>query len=255
MKILPLSQTVCLSKTYSRLSLSLSLALGLAGAGSVRAQVESFDVVSTLTPPATDAGITPSGWVGALRSVPLGSSGIFVGNSAVFTAFEGTGYLAMNFQNSGSPGTISTWVISPVINLNNGDLFSFYTRTVANTFPDRLEVRMSTAGASVDVGNTENSVGDFQTLFITINPLLDGNYPEIWTQFSGNISGLGGVTAGRLAFRYTVSDAGPTGANSDYIGIDAFAYTVVPEAAPSLTVLAGLFGLVLRRRWAAGRCQ
>ncbi len=233
--------------------LSRLLALGLVAAASAQAQSESFDVITDLSPPATDANVTGSGWVGALRSSPLGSTGIFQGNNLVFTAQAGDGYLAMNFNNSQSPGTISTWLISPVITLHNGDTYSFYTRVPiqGNDFPDRLEVRLSTAGASVNVGNTDVSVGDFLNLEQTINPALNGNYPENWTQFGGMISGLGGPTAGRLAFRYTVPDAGPAGANSNYVGIDSFNYTPVPETVPSVAVFAGLVGLALRRRWMA----
>src|SRR2546428_3306592 len=48
---------------------------------------------------------------------------------------------------------------------------SFYTRTVdMPSFPDRLQVRMSTNGASSNVGTTATDVGDFTTLLLDINP-------------------------------------------------------------------------------------
>ena len=111
-----------------------------------------------------------------------------------------------------------------------GRHFTFYTRTVDPppvVFPDRLQVRMSTNGASTDVGTTATSVGDFTTLWLDINPNYEPEgYPRVWTQFTVNLSGIpGGSTLGRLAFRYFVENGGPNGANSDYIGIDRAVYT------------------------------
>ncbi len=190
---------------------------------------ESFDAITALTPPTLDGNVTASGWVGALRSTNAAnaSSGIFQGNPATFPAQSGTGYVGMNFNNTTGTNTISTWIMSPVINMNNGDTFSFYTRTVdAPTFPDRLEVRRSSNFAGVDVGANANTVGDFTNLLLTINPTLTTNgYPNAWTQFSVTISGLAAPTSGRLAFRYFVTNGGPTGANSFSIGIDNFQYT------------------------------
>ena len=38
------------------------------------------------------------------------------------------------------------------------------------------------------------------------------------------VTGVATATLGRLAFRYFVENGGPTGANSDYIGIDTFVF-------------------------------
>src|SRR5437868_1997478 len=103
---------------------------------------------------------------------------------------------------------------------------TFYTRTVdAPMFPDRLQVRMSTNGASSNVGTTATDVGDFTTLLLDINPTYTTTgYPNVWTQFTVTVTGVPAATLGRLAFRYFVENGGPTGANSDYIGIDTFQY-------------------------------
>jgi hypothetical protein len=138
--------------------------------------------------------------------------------------------------------------MTPVITMNNGDTVSFYTRAPNNDFPDRLELRLSTNGASTDVGAGPNDVGDFSTLLVSVDPGLVGNYPVEWTEFTANITGLAGPTDGRLAFRYTVPDSGPLGSNSNYIGIDTFTHTVVPEPAGLiLLALAGLGLLKIRR--------
>ena len=43
----------------------------------------------------------------------------------------------------------------------------------------------------------------------------------MWTEYLIDLDGIGAGNTGRLAFRYFVTDAGPSGANSNYIGIDA----------------------------------
>src|SRR2546428_4397467 len=114
---------------------------------------------------------------------------------------------------------------------------SFYTRTVdMPSFPDRLQVRMSTNGTSTNVGTTATDVGDFTTLLLDINPTYTtSGYPNVWTQFTVSVTGVPTNTTGRLAFRYFVENGGPTGANSDYIGIDTVQYDCnvpTPTASP-----------------------
>jgi hypothetical protein len=95
---------------------------------------------------------------------------------------------------------------------------------------------MSTNGASTNVGATATSVGDFQTLLLDINPTYTlTDYPNVWTQFTVTVSGLGSSTTGRMAFRYFVENGGPTGANSDCIGIDTVQYTCNQPPTPTPT--------------------
>jgi subtilisin family serine protease len=168
------------------------------------------------------------GWAMINNSDPLGVTDWFQGNTAVFGAHQGAdnSYIAANFQNADLIGTISNWLITPELSLGDGDTVSFWTRAPAGSgFPDRLEVRLSTSGDSVDVGSTATSVGDFTTVLLEVNPdLLVGGYPEQWTQFELTLDGIGEATTGRLGFRYFVTDAGPFGFNSDYVGIDTFEY-------------------------------
>jgi hypothetical protein len=85
---------------------------------------------------------------------------------------------------------------------------------------------MSTNGSSTNVGSTATSVGDFTTLLLDINPTYTtSGYPNAWTQFLVTISGLGGPTSGRLGFRYFDENGGPSGARSDYIGIDTVQFS------------------------------
>src|SRR5688572_21578936 len=139
---------------------------------------QGFDVVVPL----------PAGWASQNLSSPVGSTGWFQGNSGVFPSQNGapTSYIAANFNNGGGLATISNWLFHPVVTFKNGDILTFYTRTVgAPAFPDRLQVRLSTNGASVNVGASATSVGDFTNLLLDINPTYTtSGYPTAWTQFT-----------------------------------------------------------------------
>lgn len=207
---------------------------------------EGFDNIGTL------AG---SGWTIVNNSSPLGSTSYFQGNTGVFSSQAGAGdsYIAANFNNAGLGGNISNWLILPTLTLDPTTQLSFYTQS-ANFFPDRLEVRMSTNGASADVGITDASTGDFSNLLLTINPSLDlVSYPSLsWQQYSVSLSSLGGPTNGRLAFRYLVPD---TNTNGDYIGIDTVKVenvtATVPDAGATFVLLvAGLAATGTARRFA-----
>ncbi|MFO0838178.1 MAG: choice-of-anchor J domain-containing protein [Phycisphaerae bacterium] len=196
--------------------------LTLPALGYAQAFSEGFDDITTL--PGAD-------WFMQNNSSPIGLTNWFQGNALVFPAQSGvdTAYMATNYNNVSGANIISNWLLTPNRTFNNGDSLTFYTRTVTNVaFPDRLQVRMSTNGASTNVGTLPTDVGDFGTLLLDINPNYTfTDYPTIWTQFTVVISGLGGPTSGRLAFRYFVDDGGPAGANSDYIGIDTVVYTPI----------------------------
>ena len=174
-----------------------------------------------------DGTIPPAGWPFQNLSNPLGLTNWSQTNSLVFPPQSGAGFASANFNNTAGVGTISDWMFTPNITMKNGDKFSFWTRTTTGTFPDRLQLRQSTNGASVNVGTTESSFGDFSNLLLDINPTLTGTgYPTAWTQFTVTMSGLPAAgVSGRLAFRYYVTGGGPAGANSDFIGIDNAVYT------------------------------
>ncbi len=178
----------------------------------------------------TDITVLP-GWANQNLSSPVGSTGWFQGNSGVFPSQAGaaTAYIGANFNNTTGANTISNWLFMPNISIKNGDQFTFYTRvpTGGAAFPDRLQVRMSLNGASTNAGATATSVGDFTNLLLDINPTYGAAYPETWQQFTVIISGVPAPTSGRLAFRYFVENGGPSGANSNYIGIDEVVYTAI----------------------------
>jgi hypothetical protein len=191
------------------------------------------------------AALSGAGWIFVNNSVPPGSTSWFQGNANTFASYDGApdAYIAANYNNTNGTGTISNWLISPVISIKNGDILSFWTRTTTVTSPDRLEVRASISGSTSTVGNTANSTGDFGLLLLSVNPSLTINqYPSVWTRYEVVIDGLTGYKSGRIAFRYYVTEGGSNGQNSDYIGIDRIQYASEPTAVPlsSWTILLGI---------------
>lgn len=193
---------------------------------------EGFDDITTL--PTND-------WFAQNNSEPLGLTDWFQGNPAVFVAQAGAdeAYIGANFNNTSDVGTISNWLVMPTQTLKDGDVLSFWTRTATgSSWPDRLQVRMSTSGTSTNVGITSADVGDFTTLLLDINPTLTvGGYPEDWTQYVITLTGITTATPGRLAFRYYVTGGGPSGNNSNYIGIDTVTFTQTPPLSVDLVAL------------------
>lgn len=219
----------------NKLALSAALTLLLAPtvvspahAAPVDTLTEGFDDITTLS---------ASGWSLQNVSQPIGITNWFQGNSAVFTAQTGadTAYIGANFNNTSGSGTISNWLLTPELTLSNGSQVIFWTRASSSgAYADRLEVRLSTAGAGTDVGGTATSTGTFTRLLTVINPDLDVSvYPTVWTRYSLTVSGLPQPTTGRIGFRYFVTDGGPSGTNSNYIGIDTVSYA----AAPTVTAI------------------
>jgi hypothetical protein len=189
------------------------------------ALTQGFDDITTLP---------GAGWFFQNNSAPLGLTDWFQGNDTVFPAHAGapTAYIGANFNNTAGAGTISNWMLTPEMPLFNGDTISFWTRSpTGSTFPDRLELRLSTSGASTNVGTLATDVGAFTTLLLSVNPtLVQGGYPGVWTQFSATLAGIPAGATGRYAFRYFVTNGGPSGSNSDYIGIDSLQITDAPCA-------------------------
>ena len=179
-----------------------------------------------------DVTVLPgAGWSLQNLSDPLGTSDWFQGNDGVFGSHQGAAnsYIGANFNNTSGVGTISNWLITPEMVLRNGTELRFWTRRTGSQWEDRLEVRLSSSGDSTDVGTGAGDVGDFDTLLLSINENLEpGGYPAVWTEFVVEVSGLPEATTGRFSMRYYVTNAGPSGDNSDYIGIDTLSISQPP---------------------------
>lgn len=171
-----------------------------------------------------------NGWVRQNNSFPLGSSGWAEGDAGVFLAASGTpgSYVGSHYTSGSDVATISNWLFTPEVLVANGSQLSFATRTVsAPAYPDRMQVWLSTSGASTDVGISATSTGDFGMLLLDINAGYTAvDYPSGWTTYTVTVSGLPAPAKGRFAFRHFVEGGGPGGSRSDYIGIDAVTYTL-----------------------------
>ena len=123
---------------------------------------------------------------------------------------------------------INCWLISPALSMKNGDRFSFWTRTRPTVnYPDRMQVWLNTTNDGTNVGANQNETGDFTKLILDINPTYSRTgYPTGWTKYEFVISGLANSVPKklRIGFRYYVQGGGPSGANSDEIGIDDFEF-------------------------------
>lgn len=209
--------------------------------------------------------VVPSGWTMVNNSqTPNPASGWFQGDPSAASSFPAqqgaaNSYAAANFNatmNVNSDGLrighISTWLITPTLTFNNGDVLSFWTRTTGQgLFADRMQVRFSNVGGT-SVGSDDTSVGTFTQQLFSINPNLNlTDYPTTWTQYSYTFSGLAGPTNGAIGFRYYVTEGGPDSFDySDYIGLDSVTVTPVPEPSAYALALAGVLivGGISRRR-------
>ncbi|MPS74913.1 MAG: T9SS type A sorting domain-containing protein [Chryseobacterium sp.] len=189
---------------------------------------ENFDTFSALS---------GQGWTALNKSNPLGSTttGVWRQGPADHIgpqSGDDTSYAFCNYSSATGTGTISNWLITPVVNLRNGDVISFYTMSGGEpgTYPDRLELRLSTAATTTLPSGTGASgatnLGSFTTLALTVNADLTATgYPFSYTKYDYTVSGLTGDVASRIAFRYYVTGGGTTGDFSDNIGVDTFSVT------------------------------
>jgi len=232
---------------FSCKSLLASVTLLLVMANSVTlkaAYFEGFDSVASIT-----ANNDPLKWAWFNKSQNAGAAALdpSIGGwwqadaSQSFNAQAGpaSSFVRAGYDSAplGVGNTYSNWYITPTFDFVNGDTFSFYTRTFANSpYPDRLQIRLSTSGTSNDVGNSFNTVGVFTNLLGDINSSeAVGGYPEAWTQFTYSVNSS---FTGRIALRYYLPNSVNT---ANLIGVDSFSttanlYTPVPE--PSTTILA-----------------
>ncbi|MDO5656566.1 MAG: choice-of-anchor J domain-containing protein [Flavobacteriaceae bacterium] len=176
---------------------------------------EGFDDINTLA---------TSGWMISNQSNPIGTSSWFQGNSEVFTSHirNASSYIGVNYNSIAGAGTISNWLITPTVNVKDGDKIIFWTPIQTITqWNDRLEVRASSGTLTLPLGN--NGIESFYQTLLIINDNYNFSYPTDWARYEIVLSGIGTTPQARnFAFRYNVANGGPLGTNSNYIGIDTF---------------------------------
>ena len=172
-------------------------------------------------------------------------------NNGSYVGFIGTDYTST----SGGASTISNWLISPSIYMQNGDKVVFYARSQAikgytttdsTDFGNSLFVWLNATGDDTNVGTVATDLGSFSKSLLSINPQLfewhktPGTYngvyisagqiaqafPTEWTRFEFTISNLPKPAYRRFAFQYFVPGGGYNGKGTG-IGIDHLVYTSV----------------------------
>jgi hypothetical protein len=155
-------------------------------------------------------------------STPIWFQGIPAGpGSFTFNAFNGPpdGYVASDFACTQGVNIIDNWLVLPPLNLSVGDTFSFYIRAAEDPyFVDSVKVMYNPAGDSLP-----SSPSWIELDYFYVNE-VDWERRTYTTPIA---SGMG-----RWAIRYFIIDGGPSGANSDYIGIDQI--DVIPASPVSI---------------------
>lgn len=151
-------------------------------------------------------------------------AGIWYGFSAFSFSYSQDEYAYSSITSSGNSSyTISSWLITPILSVKNGDKISFYTRadTTAN-YNERMQVLMNKSSSDI-TGNAAGSVGGFTTILIEINKSqASGAYPLSWTKYEYTFTGINGNMDTRIAFRHFVNNTN----NAKGIGIDLFKFEV-----------------------------
>ena len=159
--------------------------------------------------------------------------------TAYIPLFSGSGYVfSVNSVAQGSAGytiesTISNWIVSKPLMLQNGDKIVFYTNSVTlDLTATGIELRMNKKNTGKNVGDG-NDPGDFTEVLTTVNPFQTVNqansYPTTWTRFEATVGGLNKPVEGRIAFRYYVPNNYQYSAATTIVAIDRFTYTSVKK--------------------------
>ena len=170
-----------------------------------------------------EAMINSGGWARQNLSNSLGTFPNWGQGNILYSAHSGSSnsYATVGMSCVSGIDNISNWLFTPNVQYENGDTLRFYTRCVTSGVPDRMQVRLSNAGSSVNAGSNNASVGDFTILLTEINPqVASGVYPDSWTMYEIVLTGLSQPGNGRFAFWYNVSNGGPGGWNSYAILLD-----------------------------------
>ena len=133
-------------------------------------------------------------------------SAFWTGNPSVFPAYEGPaeGYVASNYNGANALGVIDHWLISPEITVSVGDTLRFWQRSPNFPLDDSIYVRYSTT-AGVTPSDFDQTWGRYVTS------------KTGWEQWVGTFNHSGTI---RFAIQYYIFDGGPSGNNSNYIGLD-----------------------------------
>lgn len=209
-----------------------------AAAGDPVSLNEGFELVDVM-----GAGMFANGWIRQNNSdQPSGYWGQCVATSGggVWNAADGPDNscaLATYASTQADGGTISNWVVTPLVDFTGGSTVSFNIRTKPGSqYPDRLQVRACSSGPCTNLGTGSEDVGDFTTVLLDINPAEAlGGFPEDWTRYTLSFAdGVPSSGSGRIAFRHYVHNGGQTGTRGNLVGLDRVVVTTGADAASPL---------------------
>jgi hypothetical protein len=210
----------------------------------------------------TASAVLSRGWQFVNHSDSIGS-GVWQNGGSVLPLFNAysnfgsyVGFIGTDYTCTAGPAnTISNWLISPRIFMQNGDRIIFYTRSQAvqgytstdtTDFGNTLVLWLNTVNDGTNVGPGPNDNGDFAQLLFCLNPHVyewhnaPGTYnfnyvsaaqiaeacPTQWTRYEVTVSNLPKAAYRRFAFQYFVPGAGYAGRGTG-IGIDKMSYISV----------------------------
>jgi hypothetical protein len=188
----------------------------------------------------TTSGATGNGWTFINASSPIGTGGWVAGSFAPnISLFSGSGYAySLNTVAQGSASysiesTISNWIVSKPLTLQNGDKIVFYANSLTlDLTATGLEVRMNKKNTGTNVGDGDDP-GDFTEVLTAVNPFQTVNaansFPTSWTRFEATVGGLNKPAQGRIAFRYYVPHNYQYNAPTTVVAVDRFTYTSVKK--------------------------
>jgi len=212
---LPFGPSPALAMRLPFLCLTL---LALAGAPAAQASfVETFDSVGPVSGDGP-GGLGAAGWIFRNQSEPKGTKGWFAGGS-LLQPFEGSGYLAVDGNSTGSfGGDISDWAILPAVpNQIAGDVLTFHVQRSFSHSTEVLEVRYSPSGGT-QTGSGFAGTGDFTGLLLEL-PLTSSGWQTVSVPLPGD---------GRVALRYVVENACLFGCSVPYVGFDLLSVGPAP---------------------------
>ena len=185
--------------------------------------VEEFqDVPALYTKGWISETLIPSYGIDWVQGVPPTSdkSGNIYGFPA-YSYYAGKDEYILAGDNTDS--SFSSWLITPIMSVRNGDKISFYA------YGDddrrcRLQVLMSQS-EPFSIGDTLNSTGNFSVL-LNIPAQDAGSFPAVWTKYDYTFSGISGNMKTRIAFRHYTGGQSYAGGQVGGIGIDQFKFEV-----------------------------
>lgn len=164
---------------------------------------------------------TVAGWSQGWQGFDKG--GVWHGFPAFSYTVTQDEFVYSSVSSSATNYSVSSWLITPVLSVKNGDKISFYSRADSGgIYTDRMQVLMNKS-ASADVGSNSNSIGGFTTILFDINSAQAVNgYTAIWTKYEYTFSGISGKIDTRIGFRNCVRNT----SKAKGIGIDLFRFQV-----------------------------